>query len=671
MSRKSRLLRILLTILAVVLFAGYFAFSTFFFSPFESGLGVDVSALVDDRVDFFVARARLGEEFDSFPRLAVMDELEAHPAWETWADSPECETLSASLGYDELMQRIEAELEQLPAGVDLLSVFGGRDLALAGYLRPGGLEQAEWAAYGTLSTTGKLAISLLSYPGLIGLDAQGIQTTENEGYVTLSGGPLQAPLHVARILDAGVVSSSAELVVRAIDLEARQFEGSFFAGATYHDRIRMADRNDAADEIELFVNSRALMETLQLTGAWPDPNSPDLLPSLASKFFQVGALNRLVGILGIDDGLSLDLHAKLSSELMTPLQMRTYKKRAVSGEDLVDKYAVFAPKDVSLFLYFKCDMGDLLHQVFNSMEPATRSLVEERFQATGKYRDLGELIDEVDSALLDHCILMIRENDYPDDPTGPPHNDEPVPAVAFVAFLAEGGGEKIDELRHTIGMMGASIGLQGREPGTSGFYSNKVGGYSFNEYWTPHVDGTGVIAAGTTQEVVTVTNSILMYNHVRKTFTQGAPTHPRLSERPDFAALARSSEKGANLAVWLNPRASLPTLRKSVQRWAEDGIEIDWGYERARVEDKILREDYAGKQRQELSPMEAGDFEKAVDARIEEIDQEIRRTQIPALVDGYERKLAYLGAVRAGLLTIAADDRSLDVALRLVVPLEE
>lgn len=670
MSRKSRLFRILLTIVLLLAFVGYFAFSTFLFDPFESGLGVDVAGLVDDRVDFFVARARLGKDIDEFPRLNVMDELEENVAWKTWVESPESETFLADIGYEEAMASLEQELAQLPGGVEILDVFGGKDVALAGYFKPGGVGEADWALYGNLSTTGKLGVEMLAYPGLIGLEEQGMTVTEGEGFVTLNGGSLSAPIHVARLFDVGILSSSAEMIQRAIELEARQFEGSFLAGSTYHDRIQMADRNSFADEIEIYVNNRALMETMQVTGAWPDPNSQDFLPSLVSKFFQIGTLNSIVGILGIDEGLSLDMRAMLSSELMTPLQTRTYKKRAISGEDLVDKYAIFVPEDVSLFVYFKCDIGDLLHQVFNSMEPATRNLIEERFQAATKYRDLGQLIDVVDSALTDHIMFMMRENDYPEDPAGPPHNDEPVPAFAFVVVLADGGQEKLDSLRHDIGMMGASIGLQGAEPGTSGFYSNKVGGYTFNEYWSPHIDGTGVIAAGTTQEVVTVTNSILMYNHVRKTFTQGAPTHPRLSERPDFSALARSSDKGANLAIWTNPRAALPTLKKAAQRWAEDGIEVDWAFERARVEDKILKSEYDGRKKDDLSPMESGDFEKAVDNEIDEIDRNLKRTQIPALLEGYERKLTYLSAVRSGLTMIAADHRSLDVAMRLLVPLE-
>ena len=56
---KSRLLRIAAILLGVLLFAGFFAFTTFFYSPFEGALEEDVAALVPRDVDFFVARADL------------------------------------------------------------------------------------------------------------------------------------------------------------------------------------------------------------------------------------------------------------------------------------------------------------------------------------------------------------------------------------------------------------------------------------------------------------------------------------------------------------------------------------------------------------------------------------------------------------------------------------
>ncbi|MFT7486213.1 MAG: hypothetical protein ACI9F9_002068 [Candidatus Paceibacteria bacterium] len=673
MSRKIKVLRILVAVLLLVVFIGYFTFTTLLFPPFESGLGVDVSGLVPRQVDFFFARSDLNGSFDEFPRLLVADDIEKQPGWKVWTESPECERLKEEYGYGGLMASVQEQLAQLPAGLEPLDVFGGDDMALAGNFKGSSFAEADWAAYGTLSNTGKFAISMLAFPSLIGLDEQGISVESEDGVFTLSGGSLTTPISVGRVRDVGVVSNTKELVAEAIKRDAEQFKNSFLAGGTYNDKIQLADRNAEQNELEIFVNTRDLMESLKISGSWPDPQSPDVLPKLASKFFQLGEVNRLVGILGLDEGLTLDLNLPLSGELLTPMQTRLSRLRTSSADELVDRYAVFAPADTGLFLFFKCDVGDLLTSVVESLEPATRSLIEERFQATGKYRDLQHLIDEIDSALLDHFIIIVRENDYRETADGPPHNDVPMPAVGLVTWLAENGRKKIDDLRYTIGGMGPSIGLQGAEPGQDGFWSMSVGGHEFNEYWSPYIDGTGVITAGTTSEVFVVSNTVKMFDHIHKTWTQGAPKYPRLSERSDFRALARSAEAGANLALWANPRELMGTLNRSVDQWAMDSIQVDWTYERARVEDKVLREQYPGKQKGTLSPLEKSDFERAVDQRIDEIDLEIRRTQVPLAREKYERTLAYLNSIQAGLLMLAIQDKpvELDLSLRLMTPFDD
>src|SRR5678816_452409 len=87
MSLKSRLLRITLIVLCVLTIAGYLAFTTAFYNPMEGRLAFHPGALVPRDVDFFVARKGLGDAFEAFPRLKVMDKLEQNPGWKTWMAS--------------------------------------------------------------------------------------------------------------------------------------------------------------------------------------------------------------------------------------------------------------------------------------------------------------------------------------------------------------------------------------------------------------------------------------------------------------------------------------------------------------------------------------------------------------------------------------------------------
>ena len=73
MSFRKRLLRIFAILLLVALFAGYFAFSTFLFSPLEGDLEADVSTLVPRDVDFFVAKAHLANSTRLAPGVYLPD----------------------------------------------------------------------------------------------------------------------------------------------------------------------------------------------------------------------------------------------------------------------------------------------------------------------------------------------------------------------------------------------------------------------------------------------------------------------------------------------------------------------------------------------------------------------------------------------------------------------
>ncbi len=292
------------------------------------------------------------------------------------------------------------------------------------------------------------------------------------------------------------------------------------------------------------------------------------------------------------------------------------------------------------------------------------------FQKTGKYRNLQQVVDELDEALLDRCVIIVRENDYPQDPDGPPHDDQVVPAVAIIFWLAEGGGEKIVALRDLIGGMGPRIGLAGKEPGHSGYYKNLVGGHVIREFWAPMIPGTGLIATGNTGEICIVANSFQMVNHLHKTWSQGAPSFPRLSERSDFAALARSSRYGANLALWFNPASAVQILEQQARRRAEDSIQIDWAFERTQMERKVLRDDFGGRAKNQLGGVEKGDFESEVAGRLELLETTIKTQQIPLRMEQYAREFQYLGGIQGTLLMLALDPKAIELSLRVIAPLE-
>ncbi len=669
MSLKSRLLRITLITLLVVLFAGYFAFSTLFFSPTESDLEVDVAALAPRDVDFFAARADLAEAFDGFPRLALQDRLDGNPGWKAWIASPEYAELDRDLGIERSLQALRELSAQMPLGSDPLSVAGGRDLAVAGYFRGRGLENADWAVYARANWMGKLAVSALFRPTWFGLAERGLTVTIQDNVAAIESRDLPRKLFVTRVQDVVIAATTMELAKAAHDLKARAFTDSMFQSAFYFDHVQRApQRTKERDELEVVVDVRKLCEAIELPAPWPDTRAQDFLPAFLGRLFQAGAVKNLGGVVEVESGIVADLHGELNSEQTTAAMQRIYRSRGFSRDDLLSQAAAMAPSDTGLFVYFHAGIGDLLKLARDAAEPALRANIEDTFRNTGQYPTLDALIAHLDGALKDRAALIVRPNDYPIDPQGPPHDDTPVPAWAVVLWPKN--VEAIVSLRETIGTKGSMFGLQGRQPGEPGFFKNTESGFEIREYWSPLIPGTGMIATCNANELTIVTNSFRMLGHILKTSTQGGERYPRLSDDPTFQALVRSSIPGGNLFAWANPRSIAPILRASARRRAEESIVIDWRSERQRLEDQALREKFPGVRRP-LSAENQAALDAVVDPQVESLSRRIKAEQVPAIMAREERWITYAEQVSAAMMIVALNPKSIDLSLRVLAPLEK
>jgi hypothetical protein len=669
MSRRARILRYLLIALGLLLFAGYFLFSTLFFNPLEGDLEVDVAALAPRDVDVYVARADLNGAFDGFPRLAVQDQLDQNPGWRAWIASPEYAELVREHQIEQHLAELAALSSQLPLGLEPQQVFGGRDLALVAYVRGPGVETADWAAYGRANWLGKLAVSALFHPGWFGLAERGLTVVVDERIVSIEGAGLPRKLWLTRVRDVVVVATRPELAKAAHDLEGQAYADSLYQSAMYFDHVHRApDRSSERDEIEVVADVRKLSELLGVPEPWPDTRAQDFAPAFLGRLFQLSSFKNVAGVLQLRAGLSADLHGELASERTTPDQQRIYRARGFSRDDLLGQAAAMAPADTGLFVYLHAGIGDLLRLARDASEPALRGNLEDVFRNTGKYPKLDVLIDQLDGALKDRAALIVRPNDYPPDPGGPRHDGTPVPAWAVVLWPKK--PEVIVELRETIGQNGSKFGLEGRQPGEPGYFSNTDAGFEIREFWSPLVPGTGMIATCNANDLTIVTNSFRMLGHILKTSTQGGERYPRLSEDPTFQALVRSSFTNGNFFVWANPRSIAPILRASAERRASDSIAIDWKAERRRLEDKALRERFAGKRRP-LSAEDQAALDRVVDPELEALEARVRAEQVPALVAREERWLTYAEQIRAAALLLALDPKSFDLSLRVLAPLAE
>lgn len=676
MSFKSRLLRILLILAGVLLFVGYFAFSTFLFNPLERRYESGLATLVPRTVDVYVSKPRLAEQFDPFPRLVAAEEISRSRAWQALEATPGFAEWQRKVDVEGRLAALEAELARLP-GIDALSVFGGRDLALAGRFRGADLAATDWAVYGRVNWMGKLAVGALSYPALLGLDAQGVSVAVEEDHVTLSGPKLQRPIHVTRVRDVVVLGSSLELVQAARDLDARAGQDSFGQSAVYFDTIQNAARGAKRDEVELFLDWRALAEQGKRSGRWPDPDAHDMGTRLAARLFQLGALKELSGVVGLERGVSAHLLASLSSETVTPLQSRLYRKRGVDRAEILREAASLAPSDTGLFAYLEIGVGDLLRELLAASEPALRSNLDDVLRSTGAFTGSDALIEELDALFQGGVSLVVRENDYRTDPEKDAPNDGQ-PAYAFALVLWTDGSQKsrerIDELQTLVVNHQRSLGLAGRNPGEGGVYTNQVkSGHSIWEFWSPFIAGTGHIATMVDDRRFVLSNSFRMLDHMVATFYAPRDRRADLTESLSFKGLTGEGLPQANLMVWYAPSQLGPTARKLAGARARNDVlgQLDLPRERVREEALALRQEFEGLTLGQLGPDEKARLDEIVDARMDELQDRLLKERVPERQAGYERMQDMLEYFESALLMVAFDPKQLEISLGALTASEE
>jgi hypothetical protein len=606
-------------------------------------------------VDFFAAKAELARDFADFPRLAAAERIEDTKAWRAFERS-EFPSLDEQFQISAALEQL-AGLRQQLRGIDPLSIFGGQDVVLAGYFRGPDLALADWAAYGRVSWLGKVGVALLRFPGLIGLEGQGLTAAIEEDHVALSGEGLPRELFVARVRDVVVVGSSLDLVRKALELDAREGVDSFAQSAKYGDFIENADRGPRRDELELYFDWRAWSENKKLGGRWPDPDSQDYVPRLLARLFQAGSLRNVSGVVGFDGGIGLDLHGELSSELMTTVQKQIYRQRGVERGWFLENVARMVRADAALVLYLQVDIGDLLRELFAAAEPDLRSLIEDQIRATGAYNGVEPLIAELGELFRDRVAVIVRENTYvtpapadgaderPDSIGDAPHNAEPVPAIALMLWT-DGSREalaKIETLHQLVNKNQGRIGLRGPD-GASGVYNNQIStGHDVWEFWSEFIDGTGHIATAADYDRYLITNHYRMIEDLMRVFGQGGSRYPRLSERPEFRALMEESLEQSN------------------------AVEI----ERANQEARVVREQFPGQARGDLDPATQAKVDAIVTPILEEMQQRQRDEQIPAVMAELQRQDLYLSAASGVLVTLGLDQSFFDLKAQALLPLDE
>ncbi|MGH7149738.1 MAG: hypothetical protein ACREIU_03510, partial [Planctomycetota bacterium] len=156
---RRRRAKILLLVLGVLGFTAYFAFTTFFFNPFEGTFG-RIEFVVPATVDLFVRKADLARDFEGFPRPRGFRDLERNPVWPAFLESEEGAALERRHAIRDRLANLEEALARVPQ-FDAMRDLLGREVAVAGTFRGPDFAQASAAFYARVSWRMKLALAAL------------------------------------------------------------------------------------------------------------------------------------------------------------------------------------------------------------------------------------------------------------------------------------------------------------------------------------------------------------------------------------------------------------------------------------------------------------------------------------------------------------------------------
>jgi hypothetical protein len=686
MNRKKRILKIAGLSLVAFLFLGYFAFSTFLFKPFESPWPHSLAGLIPRQVDFFVSKENLQDDFAQFPRLAAMGAIENLDAWDAWLSSPEYEELARKHDFDGMLKNIDTQVEQLPLGLQPLEIFGGKEVAVAGYFSGRGVAQAKWTVSGRVDWAGKMGVAALRYPSLL-QNASGVAYTvmSDEGIFSVTGGTLKAPLYVTRVQDVVIIGNDRALVAKAPNLRDVGGTNSLAISAPYNDQIKKVEARTDSKGVQVKLDVGKAFAAFGVNGPWPDIKSSRFSQAFMGRLIQAPSCQDVLGLIRFQQGLQVDLSGAFSSESVTPFQSRLYRVNGFDRSKMLRDAARMAPADCVLFAYMHGPVTDLLREVFASVEPAMRANFEDAIKSTGHYKSLDELLDALGSSLRNRLALIVRENDYggvvAKNNAGqefPAETDgQPVFAITLVTWTdGESSHTKLDDIRDMIGRNPEKFGLQGYDsanPNDTGYYVFDSDGFPTREFWSPFIPGTGMMATMITdQGHFWITNHERMFSTIRQTYYQGESRgYPRLSELPEFRIQAENALDSANLMVWLNPRRAAPTLRKLARQWARDnaGSNIDWRQERKRTERTVLKESFNGSSIGSLSPGDVDEVQAEVDSRLASWGDKLIADNVPRLLAQKEREIAYMESMSSFLFMLKLDPKSFRLALRASVPM--
>lgn len=465
--RRQRSSKALGRVGAVVVVVGvllYFAFTQFFFDPFE-GSQKSFPVLVPHDVDLFVHRERLDSDMAVFPMPRLLVRLKGTAEWRDLTGTDWWSGLEFPGQVAAFEQDVRNALHESP--LDPIADLLGNEIALVGRLPDLGLGDSQYALLARLSTKAKFLIEGLDIE--VGLEkafpGARMVTVPDPEWPGLAYRRLEVPEQgvwfFARELDLLVMSRSEVLVRDVLRIVLGNEETSLGLSRLYYGHLPPA--TGAPDErlsLPFMLNLRQVLKRTEGDEALTR-ETPDALADALSKLVDLTLFEDMVGRVEIDNSLTVTLHAELDaaraqSERTGLLGTRTFRV----DERMRDVFSLL-PADTIFTVSFNCDFGALLTTLADSLSDDVIKLLNDTIKELAKYtpswrvqnlRGPSGLLRHLDRALGDEITIAVREADHEFAP-----GSQPLPALAFFIRVRDLNlWNQLDEAvvrgRHALGL---------------------------------------------------------------------------------------------------------------------------------------------------------------------------------------------------------------------------
>lgn len=585
----------------------------FVFNPLEGSLA-DMRDVVPREVDFFVRKQRPAADFASFPEPVFWSSFTETSTWNELQKGPLVQGLKRD-GFERLLQQTAEGVKQLRTDsggwIDLMRDVLGKEVELAGYFEdrtstpPKPLAEPAWCLYARVTWRVKVGCSVMRW-GFVQSKAaaQGVDISTDGNVLVIKRGQ-SPPMYVARYLDCLMVTNSRPLLNQSLALSVGdESEESFGPTARYTDGVAQrlktwaaANEVETPNAIEFSVSPNLTEGFRKFAANWPNPNHPDSMEQrVLASFLNLKGWNSISGALVFEsepERLSFTGEVVLNSHQLNDFQQKFFKEEQQERSKWLDPFLRMVPETACAAAALRMPAGEFMHAMFNALLQSEKDLIDDQlrrvsFQGT-TLNGCRDLIDRIKVALLPRTGFVFHKN-VPDKDI-PVSNPSPVPQIAWVFWVKEGGKPVLEEMVRMLRTYSTSVfGFQ--RVFNLGLNLN-LGPDAVMEFTNPHIPGTGSIATLLFRDFFILSNSGPLIKSIVRTRT--LENARSIMDGADVRRFTKEMPTAVNGMVYLRgPELSdvVDGYRAFIEQSSKD-MDPAWAASnRQRAEDEVRRSKY-------------------------------------------------------------------------------